>query len=582
MNRDQILSETIERASLTSRYSVDPAATHFLPLTTPKHVTGKPLPNGKPDPPSSTSNATPAGGALTAGGQVNLFSRQYVGLLANYAAVGVIYGAFPRTVYPFLNNYLNMDGFQAVAAYTLVTMPWSFKTFIGIVSDSFPIFGYRRRPYIVMGWTLCLVMLIVLAILPVDPPYYLFPEDSSIRDVETIPLERLNLDAPGSGSKYILLMMFASLFYVIADVCCDGVVVELAMREPEATRGTTQTYIYLTRTLFSVLSIALIGFAMNGKSYGGEFNFSLQFNEIMAILAVACAAVIPFSLFCLQESKSTSTMTFKARMAGMWKICQQRVIWQIMAYKFFSGIFSSFGVASSNIIAREWAHVQPLNDSIFTIVGQIIFAATLYGTKKYGLGWDWRRTIAITTVFVIVVDSIVSFLTIFDVVRDQWFWLGVPILEELPVGVRFIVSTYVCVEIADEGYEAATYGLITTVSNLATPFASVLYKFVDSYFRAFQDDIKRDDSDARMQVAWTFIIMYIMKAISLVFLVWLPRQKAEAQLLKQHGKPSALMGALSISVACVALVFSIVTNLMSIYPSTACYQIAGGAGCDSD
>jgi len=59
------------------------------------------------------------------------------------------------------------------------------------------------------------------------------------------------------------------------------------------------------------------------------------------------------------------------------------------------------------------------------------------------------------------------------VVRNQWFFTGVALADNVPAGVRFIVSTYCAVEIADICNEGATYGLITIISNLASPVASV-------------------------------------------------------------------------------------------------------------
>ncbi|KAG3109368.1 hypothetical protein PI125_g10991 [Phytophthora idaei] len=49
------------------------------------------------------------GGALRAGGAINVWSREYIGSIVQYAAVGMIFGTLPGTVYPFLFNYLNME-----------------------------------------------------------------------------------------------------------------------------------------------------------------------------------------------------------------------------------------------------------------------------------------------------------------------------------------------------------------------------------------------------------------------------------------------------------------------------------------
>jgi len=50
------------------------------------------------------------GGALREGGAPDLTSKDSIGLLIQYAAVGLNYGVLPATIYPFLQNYLNASG----------------------------------------------------------------------------------------------------------------------------------------------------------------------------------------------------------------------------------------------------------------------------------------------------------------------------------------------------------------------------------------------------------------------------------------------------------------------------------------
>ena len=156
---------------------------HFHPLKTPG------VDHGGPD---------IEGGALRGGGAPNLYSRDYIGLLLQYAAVGLIYGTLPGTIYPFLMKYLNMQGTQVLSARTLVSIPWSFKVFYGIVSDCFPVCGYRRRPYMLMGWTLCFTMLLIMACSPVVDPYYPSKAVAQMDPALYTPeiLASINTDAP--------------------------------------------------------------------------------------------------------------------------------------------------------------------------------------------------------------------------------------------------------------------------------------------------------------------------------------------------------------------------------------------------
>ncbi|ETP22937.1 hypothetical protein F441_03853, partial [Phytophthora nicotianae CJ01A1] len=120
------------------------------------------------------------GGALRPGGMPNLMSKEHLGLLFEYATVGLVYGLLPETIYPFMQQYLNCSGSQVAAAKQLVVLPWSFKVFYGILSDCRPIFGYRRRPYMLIGWTICIIMLLVMAIMPIGKPYYTVASDRDV------------------------------------------------------------------------------------------------------------------------------------------------------------------------------------------------------------------------------------------------------------------------------------------------------------------------------------------------------------------------------------------------------------------
>ncbi|TMW59234.1 hypothetical protein Poli38472_007379 [Pythium oligandrum] len=521
------------------------------------------------------------GGALRAGGAPNIWGKEYIGLLAQYAAVGMIYGTLPGTVYPFLLNYLNMEGTQIVSANVLLTMPWSFKVVYGILSDCFPIFGYRRRPFMMIGWSVCALVLFVMACMKAGTPYYIergLIEIDEADWTEEQKLHGIDPTAPDRGGKFIILMMLAAVGYVGADVAADGVVVELAQREPEAVRGTTQTTIYMVRTIFVTISNIITGFAFNGEDYGGDFDFSMTFPQLMLILAIFCLPIIPITWYFIKEEKHPGVV-LKDYMAEFWELLQQRAMYQVIAYKFFSGILENFTATPASPMQELWAKATPLNDKIATILANAIFAATLFFTGKYGLHWNWRWMHAITVIIVTFMDIIVVYLTTWDIFRNQWFWLGTPVVENLPAGVGFIIATYVVVELAGEGNEGAVYGLLTTVSNLSSPFASTITKNVDGEFDVTNADIKSDTHHVRMEVSWVFAIRYIINLCGLFLLPLLPSQKAQTQELKRNGGKNKYLGMFTVFYVIFALCWSVMVNVMSIYPSTKCLKLVGGKGC---
>ena len=78
--------------------------------------------------------------------------RNLFGFYLQYFAVGVVYGGLPSTIYGFFLGYLNVEGYVYATCATIVGLPWSFKFIFGAINDCFPILGYRRKPYMVIGW----------------------------------------------------------------------------------------------------------------------------------------------------------------------------------------------------------------------------------------------------------------------------------------------------------------------------------------------------------------------------------------------------------------------------------------------
>ena len=102
-----------------------------------------------------------------------MFGWENSGFLMQYFVVGLVYGGLPATMYGVLNGYLNVPAYVYTAAYSMATLPWSFKAFFGALNDCVPIRGFRRKPYMTGGWALCTVALLILSATWLPPePYW--------------------------------------------------------------------------------------------------------------------------------------------------------------------------------------------------------------------------------------------------------------------------------------------------------------------------------------------------------------------------------------------------------------------------
>lgn len=125
---------------------------------------------------------------------IDPMSQDYIGIVANYFSVGLMIGGSTSLLYPIL---IVKDGATAslmTASYAVVMVFWSYKIIFGFLSDCFPICGYKRKPYITIGWIFCAGVLISVA------------EKGNEID-----------------SRHLVLMLaLANMGYVWADVAADG------------------------------------------------------------------------------------------------------------------------------------------------------------------------------------------------------------------------------------------------------------------------------------------------------------------------------------------------------------------------
>ena len=136
--------------------------------------------------------------------------------------MGVFYGSAKPLMYPLFNQLLGLESYQVNGAYSVMTAWWSLKVFIGAMSDTQPIRGYRRKPYVLVGWSVA----VALALL-------------------TATFGQPTRDSPAWW--WLLCFSGINLGYIVADVAMDSFVTDLAQREPIAERGQVQSSIYSLR-----------------------------------------------------------------------------------------------------------------------------------------------------------------------------------------------------------------------------------------------------------------------------------------------------------------------------------------------
>jgi len=226
----------------------------------------------------------------------NFFSRpELVAISLVYLAQGLL-GLSRLAVFTFFKDDLNLDP-ATVGILTGFTMvPWVIKPVYGFLSDSVPIWGYKRRSYLILCGILGASSWISVAG-PVD-----------------------------SASAVVVALTLGSMSTACADVVADSIVVELSRGKPQSMAGSLQSLCWASASAGSVLSAYFSGALV--ESYGPKPVFLLTASFPM--LVALAAAVIPEKKSSLDVAMDGSLdgllPALKSQAFALWEAIRQKSI----------------------------------------------------------------------------------------------------------------------------------------------------------------------------------------------------------------------------------------------------------------
>ena len=220
-----------------------------------------------------------------------------------------------------------------------MTLPWNFKMVYGFVSDTFPIYGLRRKPYMLGGSIVCALAWLILSA----------------------------LDGPGLATTcfFVFLSIFGMIF---EDVMADALVVErMRVAEKDNEKGGIQSICWMLR-----FSGGITGYLAGGwlLQYAG---FSPQ--AIFALVAVLPLLLLLPSLYFLKDKKVTPTgATFSdeahAKIKQMWECIQHNSIWMPMLFVFTfcstpssADAFANFLLGPRCFTDRQYTYILAIGET---------------------------------------------------------------------------------------------------------------------------------------------------------------------------------------------------------------------------
>ncbi|MEL6910919.1 MAG: MFS transporter, partial [Cyanobacteria bacterium J06598_4] len=181
-------------------------------------------------------------------------SAELFGILTVYFVQGIL-GLARLAVSFFLKDDLGLTPAEVAALTGITALPWIIKPVFGFISDGLPIFGYRRRPYLILSGVLGSLSWIALATL--------------VDDVFTA----------------TLVILLTSLSVAISDVIVDSLIVERAREESLADSGSLQSLSWGASALGGLLTAYFSGLLLQHLSSNQVFEITASFPLIVSAVA---------------------------------------------------------------------------------------------------------------------------------------------------------------------------------------------------------------------------------------------------------------------------------------------------------
>lgn len=167
-----------------------------------------------------------ADGSFLTGGELPLFSPRAIGLLLHALVLGVIKFGLQATAYGLFTVYLNVTPNVGYSQQAAIVIPWVFKLPVAFANDCLPIAGYRRIPYMAIGWGITTFALLASALNALPPPYWCIAPDGSYLTISQTNSSRgtpqvatpCNPAARDSATFYVFMQGLATVGLLFSEV----------------------------------------------------------------------------------------------------------------------------------------------------------------------------------------------------------------------------------------------------------------------------------------------------------------------------------------------------------------------------
>ncbi|KAA8496243.1 Folate-biopterin transporter 1, chloroplastic [Porphyridium purpureum] len=391
------------------------------------------------------------------------YPPELVAILLVYFVQGVL-GISRLAVSFFLKDQLQLGPSTVSAIMGLSIVPWMIKPVYGFFTDSLPVFGYRRRSYLLIAGVLGAASWGTFGLLPGI-----------------------------SASQASVLLVSASMSVAVADVVADSMVVERARSESSETAGTLQSLCWGSSAVGGLLSAYFSGSLLEVITPQQVFLLSavLPMLAAGASLLIKEERVIPVTA---ASSESQSLPDMALRQAKMlWGAIQSPRVWKPTLFLFLwqatpSAESAMFFFQTSELhMGPEFLGRVRLVSSIASLMGVLLFQKFLSSAPiKNVLVGATLLSVPLGLTQLVLVTHYNRVLGI----EDKLFALSDSAVLTVLAQVSFMPVLVLAARICPPGVEGTLFATLMSIYNAASVTGSELGALVTSAFHVTESNFE--------------------------------------------------------------------------------------------
>ncbi|KAG2773780.1 hypothetical protein PC129_g5347 [Phytophthora cactorum] len=343
----------------------------------------------------------------------------------------------------YLNETLALHPAQSESLRATAAIPWIIKPLYGMLSDSVPIWGTRRKSYLLIFSTISAAAYFALSM-------------------------------PGLITTYesaLVALVVASLGIAFCDVVIDGKVVEAARSEREDMAGNLQTLSWISLSVGSVLGSMVSGYALNTFGPLGVFFLS----AVGPLCVVLISIKIPEEKY-VPQGDIGFLQTVQDQCRALASVVVDPICWRPMLWIFLSNALPpSVGEAMFSFKTAELGFSKSFLGFIST-VGSFTLLGTTALYNAYFRDMPFRRMffrIQLASACVSFAEFVlVSRLNVAFGISDRFFIFGDEILSDVVARLKHMPSLVLCAKICPPGIEGTMFALLMSIYNFSWSVAS--------------------------------------------------------------------------------------------------------------